>query len=215
MMVSMADAVVLTGTLVRLEPLDPAHVPGLVAAAAEDRAHYAWASVPDGVDATEAFVEAALRAQTDGEALPFATVRQHDDRIVGSTRFCRMEHWEWPVGHELRRPMGVPDVVEIGYTWLATSAQRTGINTEAKLLMLRHAFETWRVHRVSLRTDVRNQRSRRAIERLGANIEGVRRADRVGADATVRDSVFFSIVSAEWPQVADRLTQLIQGGGRP
>jgi N-acetyltransferase len=102
-----------------------------------------------------------------------------------------------------------PHVLEIGYTWLAASAQRTRCNTEAKFLLLRHAFETWRVHRAFLRTDERNERSRRAIERLGAKLEGIRRADMLGSDNTVRNSAYYSIVIAEWPDVKARLTRLL------
>ena len=101
-------------------------------------------------------------------------------------------------------------MAEIGHTWLAASAQRTGINTEAKFLMLRHAFEVWEVHVVRLRSDQRNARSRSAIERLGARFEGVRRADRPGADGTVRDSAFYSISVAEWPAVRDHLGALLR-----
>ena len=98
-----------------------------------------------------------------------------------------------------------PDAVEVGSTWLAASAQRTRCNTEAKYLLLAHAFEGWEVHRVSLRTDERNERSRRAIERLGAQFEGIRRVDMPGQDGTVRNSACYSIVRAEWPAVRDRL----------
>ena len=94
-----------------------------------------------------------------------------------------------------------PDACLIGYTWLGASAQRTACNTEAKLLMLSHAFEAWRVHRVAFRIDARNDRSRSAVERLGAKFEGVRRAERIGADGAVRDSAFYSILAAEWPAV--------------
>lgn len=100
---------------------------------------------------------------------------------------------------------GRPDVVEIGGTWLAASAQRTRCNTEAKYLLLRHAFEVWDVHRVAFRTDVRNETSRAAIERLGAKLEGIRRADKPARDGIVRDSIFFSIVRAEWSVVGATL----------
>jgi RimJ/RimL family protein N-acetyltransferase len=97
--------------------------------------------------------------------------------------------------------------VEIGYTWLAASAQRTRCNTEAKFLLLQHAFETWEVHRVTIRTDERNQRSRAAIARLGAHFEGIRRAEKPGADGSVRDSAMFSIIAAEWPAIRARLRE--------
>jgi RimJ/RimL family protein N-acetyltransferase len=104
--------------------------------------------------------------------------------------------------------------VEIGWTWLAPSAQRTAINTEAKLLMLTFAFEEWKVDRVCLRTDRRNERSRNAIERLGATLDGVIRADRPGSDGTIRDTAHYSIVADEWPAVRDRLRLRTQTAAR-
>jgi len=107
-------------------------------------------------------------------------------------------------------------VVDIGFTWLSGPAQRTPVNTEAKLLMMTHAFETWKVHRVALQTDVRNTRSRAAIERIGGRLDGIMRADRPGADDTVRTSARFSIVVSEWPKVKARLTaRLAAGTTRP
>ena len=125
--------------------------------------------------------------------------------MVGATRFCEMAYWQWPPGASHQRH-GVPDVVDIGYTWLAGPAQRTHVNTEAKLLMMTHAFEVWEVHRVALQTDVRNKRSWAAIERIGGQLDGIMRADRPGSDDTVRTSARFSIVAAEWPEVKERLT---------
>jgi RimJ/RimL family protein N-acetyltransferase len=199
----------LPGRHVRLEPLTLDHMPALVAAANESRATYLFSVVPDGGDAMRAYIEAALEARAAGEQLPFATVRASDGRVIGSTRFSELTPWVWPPGSPQQR-YGRPDVAEIGHTWLAASAQRTGANTEAKSLMLHHAFEVWDVHVVRLRTDRRNLRSRAAIERLGARFEGVRRADRPGADGSVRDSVFFSISRDEWPAVRDRLAGLLR-----
>ena len=201
----MGDQVVLSGRFVRLEPLGPAHAAGLVAAAAEDRATYGYTWVPDGPAQAEAFVAEAIAEARAGNHLPFATVRLHDERVVGSTRFIDMEPWPWPQGCARQRT-GIPDAVEIGHTWLAASAQRTAINTEAKLLMMEHAFEAWAVHRVRLKTDARNARSRAAIERLGASFEGVLRAHQPAPDGSVRDTAFFSVVATEWPAVRDRLT---------
>lgn len=99
----------------------------------------------------------------------------------------------------------MPQVAEIGSTWYAAAYQRTGVNTECKLLMLRHAFETWRATRVTLKTDARNKASRAAIERLGARFEGVRRAHGPAQDGIVRDTACFSVIAAEWPAVRDRL----------
>jgi len=142
--------------------------------------------------------------------------RLSDDRIVGSTRFWDLEVFVWPppsppgVAHGPEpaddRP---PSVVEIGSTWYAASAQRTGINTEVKLLQLTHAFEAWRVLRVTFKTDARNARSRTAIERLGAQVEGVRRAHSPAGDGTVRDSAYYSITAPEWPTVRSNLHQLL------
>ena len=135
--------------------------------------------------------------------------RRDGDRVVGATRFCELAFWQWPPGASHQRD-GVPDVVDIGFTWLAGSAQRSPVNTEAKLLMMGHAFEVWEVHRVALQTDVRNARSRAAIERIGGQLDGIMRADRPGSDDTVRTSARFSIVAAEWPSVKERLTARLQ-----
>jgi RimJ/RimL family protein N-acetyltransferase len=105
----------------------------------------------------------------------------------------------WDRDNPHQRGENLPDAVEIGYTWLAPWAQRTGINTQAKLLMLTHAFETWRVHRVRLTTDARNTRSRAAIERLGARLDGILRAHHAAYDGAIRDSAFYSILDTEWP----------------
>jgi N-acetyltransferase len=203
------DDVVLDGRYVRLEPLAAGHVPALVTAAAESRATYGFSWVPEGEGPMAAYVAEALAARAAGAELPFATVRWADGRVVGTTRFSDTAPWAWPDGSAFQRH-DRPDVTEIGHTWLAASAQRTGVNTEAKALMLRHAFEVWEVHVVRLRTDQRNARSRAAIERLGARFEGVRRADRPGADGSVRDSAFYSISRAEWPAVRDRLDALLR-----
>ncbi|HXB38378.1 MAG TPA: GNAT family protein, partial [Acidimicrobiales bacterium] len=114
-------------------------------------------------------------------------------------------------GARLQRT-GVPDVVDIGFTFLAASAQRTPVNTEAKLLMMTHAFEVWEVHRVALQTDVRNKRSWAAIKRIGGQLDGIMRADRPGADDTVRTSARFSIVVEEWPAVKTRLEARLASG---
>ena len=129
--------------------------------------------------------------------------------VVGSTRFFDLDQWAWPQGHP-RHGQREPDVCEIGYTWLTSSAIRTPVNTEAKLLMLTHAFESWQVLRVCLHTDMRNLRSRAAIERIGGRFEGVLRAHRMAADFTARDSARYSIVQAEWPEVKRRLISLLE-----
>ncbi|MER5885256.1 GNAT family protein [Streptomyces sp. NPDC001941] len=198
--------VTLAGRSVRLEPLSLAHVPQLAAAGAADRTSYAFTPVPHGPDSAEAYVRSALADQEAGRSLVFATVRAHDGLVVGSTRFCELDYWDGPVVWPpvTRGPLtggieAVPDTAEIGGTWLAAAAQGTGVNAEAKLLMLAHAFETWGVRRVSLRADARNTRSRAAIERLGAVCEGVRRVHTRGLDGLVRGTAFYSILDEEWP----------------
>ncbi len=119
--------------------------------------------------------------------------------------FCELAYWQWPPGASHQRH-GVPDVVDIGYTWLAGPAQRTHVNTEAKLLMMTHAFEVWQVHRVALQTDVRNKRSWAAIAAHRRTARRHHAGGPAGADDTVRTSARFSIVAAEWPEVKERLT---------
>jgi len=192
----------LEGAHIRLEPLEQCHAEGLAAASANDPDLYRWSSVPQTLEAVVRYIDAA---QT---AVPFAVIRLADGKIIGSTRFWLLEKWAWPQGHRRR---GKPyDVCEIGHTWYTRSAIRTAANTEAKLLMLTHAFETWEMLRVCLHTDARNDRSRTAIARLGAQFEGILRAHRMAADFTPRDSARFSIIAAEWPQVKARLTGLLK-----
>ena len=193
---------VLKGPTVTLRPLSLDDAGALAAAAAESREPYAFTRVPDGVEDARRYIDGALAERETRGRLPFVTLWQ--DRVVGSTSYLGAERWRWPAGSPRQRT-DRPDVVEIGATWLAASAQRTRCNTEAKLLMLAHAFDVWQVHRVSLKTDARNMTSRRAIERLGALFEGVRRADMPGSDGSVRDSAYYSIVRAEWPEVRQRL----------
>jgi RimJ/RimL family protein N-acetyltransferase len=157
----------------------------------------------------ERYIETALSWRDAGTAVPFAIVRQGDNVAVGSTRFWNLERWAWPPLHE-RYGREHPDACEIGYTWLARASVRTGANTEAKTLMLTHAFEIWRVLRVCLHTDARNERSRTAIERIGGKYEGTLRAHRMAADFTPRDSMRYSIVAAEWPGVKQRLAMLLR-----
>lgn len=197
---------ILAGRHVRLEPLAHTHIPGLVAAAREDPELYRWSSVPQGVMEMAQYVDTALGWREQGSALPFATMRAEDDTVIGSTRFFDLERWAWPAGHPHSRRSGF-DECEIGYTWLASSASRTAANTEAKLLMLTHAFEAWGVHRVCFHTDVRNERSRAALERIGAHFEGVLRAHRLAADLSPRDSARYSIVGAEWPRLKQHLQE--------
>jgi N-acetyltransferase len=184
---------VLNGSLVRLEPLSPAHGADLARAAEEDRGSYAFTEVPRAAGVS-AYLAAHLERAEAGRMVPFAQIRQAGGRAVGCTSYANPRYWP-----------GRPDLcaVEVGWTWLAASAQRTGINTEAKLLLLDHAFESMKVARVDFKTDARNDRSRRALARLGAQFEGVLRSwspSRVpGEEGRLRDSAMFSIVAAEWP----------------
>jgi RimJ/RimL family protein N-acetyltransferase len=205
------ENVLLAGKHVRLEPLDHRHIDGLVAAAAVDQSLYQWSAVPQGTTETIHYVETALAGRDAGTAMAFATVRAEDGVVIGSTRFFDLERWTWPQGHP-RHLRDSADVCEIGYTWLTRAAIRTGANTEAKLLMLTHAFESWQMLRVCLHTDARNQRSRAAIERIGAKFEGILRSHRMAADFIARDSARFSIVAAEWPEVKRRLSENLQPG---
>ena len=203
--VTMVVPVTLEGRWARLEPLAQAHAGGLLAAATGPRETYGFTLVPGTEAETAAYVETALAEQEAGRALPFATVDRTTGRVVGCTRLFNIEFWPWPPGNPHQRGPERPDVAEIGWTWLAAGAQRTPINTEAKLLMLAHAFDHWRVHRVSLDTDARNQRSRNAIRRLGARFDGVLRADRPARDGAIRDTAAFSILDSEWPAVRSNL----------
>lgn len=197
-----ARPVRLADDVVVLDPLSIDHTDALVRAAAIARDTFALTRVPDGTDQTRAWVETALEEQARGVSIPFATIDARTGRVVGSTRFMSIERWTWPPpGSPLQRAPENPDVVEIGSTWLAPDAQRTAINTHAKLLMLRHAFEAWEVRRVMLKTDARNVRSRRAIERIGARFDGVLRAHMPAFDGAVRDTAFYSILASEWPEV--------------
>jgi N-acetyltransferase len=202
---------VLEGRFVRLEPLTAAHASGLLAAASGSRDTYGLTLVPGTLAEAAAYIDAALGEQTARRSLPFATVDRVTGRVVGSTRFLHIEFWTGPPGNAHQRGVERPDVVEIGATWLTAGAQRTPINTEAKLLMLEHAFDRWQVHRVSLMTDARNERSRNAIMRLGARFDGVLRAARPASDGSIRDTAAFSILESEWPAIRAKLqTRLTQ-----
>src|ERR1700693_168886 len=185
----------LVGTHVRLEPLERRHADGLVAAARSDPSLYQWSPVPKDKNEAASYIETALSWKQADKAVPFAILRLDDGVVIGSTRFFDLERWSWPQGHP-SHGRALPDACEIGYTWLARPAIRTPVNTEAKMLMLTHAFETWQVLRVCLHTDIRNERSRAAIERIGGKFEGILRAHRMAADLLPRDSARCSIGSA-------------------
>ena len=196
----------LVGTHVRLEPLALHHAEALAAAAAGNPELYRWSPVPQTVAEAELYIKTALAWRDAGTAVSFATVRVADNVVLGSTRFFNLEFWAWPEGHALHGRK-TPDGCEVGYTWLSPSAIRTPTNTEAKYLMLQYAFEEWKVLRVCLHTDMRNTRSRAAIERIGGKFEGTLRAYRMAADFIARDSARFSIIAAEWSEVKAKLKQ--------
>jgi len=199
---------VLFGNQVILEPLDFRHAEGLVSAAAFDISLYQWSPVPQGKKEVDLYIQTALNWRDAGTAVPYAIVRVADGCVIGSTRFFNIERWAWPEDHP-RHSHPFPDAAEIGYTWLTQSAIRTGVNTEAKKLLLAFAFEKWKLFRVCLHTDVRNNRSRAAIERIGAKFEGILRSHRLAADLTPRDSARFSIIRSEWPDVKLKLEKVV------
>ena len=190
----------LTGERVLLVPLGEQHVEDLVAAAAQDRRTYSWTTVPDGPAAMSAYVAELLGQRDAGEVVPLAQLDAATGRPLGCTRYAQLRFLPHAV---------LPYTVEIGGTWLAASAQRTGVNREAKLLLLSHAFEHWQVVRVELRTDARNERSRTAIAALGTRFEGVLRraqpSSATGEDGRLRDTAVFSLLADEWPGAQDRL----------
>ena len=198
------DTTDLDGTHVRLEPLRSDHAAGLAEAAAGDRSSYGWTAVPDGRQDAERYVASLLEMSSQDSAAPFVQRASTDGRIIGATRFMEPR---WPLGRQN------PDEVEIGGTWLSPNVQRTLVNTEAKLLLLTHAFEWWGVQRVALCTDARNTQSRRAIERIGAEFEGILRNHRpsavAGEDGSLRDSALYAIVFSDWPDVRVRLREML------
>lgn len=204
------EPVTLEGDAVRLEPLGEHHLDGFVAAAGGDRSTFALTWVPEPThQACAAYIRSALAAQEAGTALPFATVRRSDGAVVGSTRFLNIEWWPLPVGMDPPRwSIGRrgPEAVEIGSTWLAAGAQRSAVNTEAKLLMTTHAFDVWDVLRLSLKTDARNLRSRANIERVGARFEGILRNHMYAYDGGIRDSALYAITADDWPEVKAALS---------
>lgn len=203
------EPITLTGKGVRLEMLSHDHVPGLLEACRPPRESFRYTWVPEPTISDVArYVDTALAAHAAGVALPFATVHISTGTVVGSTRFMNAEYWASRDGHP--STVDIPDAVEIGATWLASSSQRTHVNTEAKVLMLTHAFETWRVKRVIFKTDARNTTSRANIERVGATLEGILRHHMHSADGEnngLRDTATYSILAREWPDAKVRLTE--------
>ncbi len=193
------EPVVLEGTTVRLVPMERSHLFALAEVGLDPSL---WALIPTpatDLEGMRRWVEAALTQQASGTALPFVTVERANGRVVGSSRFAA-----WVAEH--RR-------IEIGWTWIAPPWQRSGVNTEAKFLMLRHAFETLGCLRVELKTDALNVRSRAAILRLGAREEGTFRKHMVTQQGRVRDTVYFSITDEDWPAVKARFVRMLAGDG--
>jgi RimJ/RimL family protein N-acetyltransferase len=189
----------LEGPNVRLEPLGPAHLDGLCDAGLDPEL---WRLTVQQIRTRadmQRYLEEALEEQRAGTALPFATVWRESGRVIGSTRFGN-------ASPPNRR-------VEIGWTWLARRWQRTGANTEAKYLMLRHAFEHWGCIRVELKTSALNLRSRAAILRIGAREEGIFRHHMINQDGSLRDSVYYSLLAEEWPQARRRLEDMLAAHG--
>jgi RimJ/RimL family protein N-acetyltransferase len=192
------EPVVLEGNRVRLEPLSMDHLPRLVEIGLEGDI-FRWYSQPIRTpDDMKAFIRSAMEEQEAGKSLPFATVERSLRLAVGSTRFMTID-----------RPNRT---VEIGYTWIAPAWQRSAVNTEAKYLMMRCAFEDWGCNRVGLKTDSLNERSRRAIARVGAKEEGTLRNVVVTASGRLRHSVYFSVIREEWSEVKASLEGKLHRG---
>jgi len=188
--------VTLEGKHVRLEPLTLAHEPALNDAAANGELWNTDVTIIPKPEGMKDYIQFALDGLSERKQLPFAIVQKSSGQVVGSTRF-----------YEIR---AADKAAAIGYTWLSKSAQRTPINTEAKLLMLTHAFETWNCVRVELITDVRNEQSRTAILRIGAKQEGILRNHLILPSGRIRDSVVFSIIDSEWPDVKAKLKSKLE-----
>lgn len=196
------EPVQLRGRMVWIEPLVLDHAPGLLAAADCDEV-FAWLPYPRPVDLDQAraWIEDALADRRAARRVPFAVLSAADARVIGSTSF-----WDFDANNAH---------VEIGSTWLSRDSWRSGCNVEAKLLLMTHAFEALGLERVALRTDIRNERSQRAIERLGAIREGVHRHEMRRRDGSWRDSVHYSILRSEWPAAKERLTTRLAAGSKP
>ena len=187
--------VMLEGSHVRLEPLAKAHLAGLAQFGLEEEL-WRWIPVPvRTVEEMAAYIETALQEQERGVSLPFALIEKATGRAIGSTRYGNIDPTH-------RR-------VEIGWTWVAREWQRSAVNTEAKYLLLKHAFETLGCIRVELKTDSLNEKSRAAILRIGAREEGIFRNHMIAANGRIRHTVYFSIVDSEWPAVKARLESLL------
>lgn len=187
------EPIILEGKYVRLEPLQSEHFAALYEVAANESLWRWTVNKVESEDDLRRYLETALDERRRGAALPFVTIDKASETIVGSTRFGNIDA-------KNRR-------AEIGWTWIHPKWQRAPINTEAKLLMLTHAFENWRCLRVELKTNVLNEKSRNAIERLGAKQEGIFRKHMINDDGSSRDTVYYSILDDEWAQAKANLEQ--------
>ncbi len=186
---------VLSGQSVRLEPLEPHHIPALMAIAQKSPEEYRYTSTPVTEAQQDKYFEAAFKGQKAGTAYPFVLLDARTSQIIGSSRYS--------------------DIIwrhrncELGYTWLDPAYQGSAVNVESKFLMLEHAFETLKFLRVQIHTDTRNTRSQKAIEALGATFEGVLRRHMVAKDGFVRDTNVYSVVDTDWPEVKKRLEERV------
>jgi N-acetyltransferase len=199
-LLNIVTPVTLTGSVVRLDPIRHKHA-DLFWEVANDALDDIFRWIPYRMQTREDFqqlVAKALQEQERGESMVFTTIEQSSGRVIGSTRFMNIDRTN-------RR-------VEIGSTWIAPAWQRTAVNTEAKYLMLRHAIEVWGCFRVELKTDALNEKSRNAILRIGAKEEGTLRRHVITWTGRVRDSVYFSILDSEWPEVKARLEEKLRRG---
>jgi len=191
----LVQPLVLQGKLVRLEPLSNDHTIALCKVAFDESL---WRVGLNNLQTTEdvvRYVQTALDDQHSGNALPFAIFEQASNIVVGSTRFGNIDRKN--------------KKVEIGWTWLGKQWQRMGLNTEAKFLMLQHAFEVWKCVRVEFKTDVLNKQSRAALQRIGATEEGILRKHAITSSGRIRDTVYYSIVDDEWKEVKERFRTLL------
>ena len=198
------NPITLSGRFVSLAPLSLNHIQALTQAAKGNESLFKWTYVPQGIAGMRSYVEKAILGTQEGNMSAYAILDATTGRALGSTRFWNIQYWDWPQTHS-RSGNKFPDVCEIGHTWLTAGAIRTPVNTEAKLLLLSHAFETWGTLRVCFQTDARNERSRAAIQRIGGKFEGIVRAERLASDFTVRDTARFSILDSEWNEIKAQL----------
>jgi N-acetyltransferase len=188
--------ITLTGTHIRLEPMRPSHARALLEAG-HDEAIWTWMPArPVTSEQMDRWLEKAMEAESQGREYPFVVVRLEDNRVIGSTRYLDVQEADRNV--------------EIGWTWYTPDAWGGVVNPEAKYLLMQHAFDDWRAVRVALKTDIKNLRSQAAIKKLGARYEGTLRNQRIRLDGSYRDTVIFSVIESEWPQVKARLEQRLR-----